>query len=69
MHPSPVPLAAGRGGEDPYPRHLVTGGVGIVSLLVYPDFLSLAGTVPNILDWGYYVSLVGCILLMPEAPY
>jgi hypothetical protein len=44
---------------------LVAGGVGIISLVLYPGFLTLAGTVPKLLDWGYFVSLAGYILLVP----
>jgi hypothetical protein len=46
---------------------LVEGGLGIISHLLYPGLLTLAGTVPKILDGGYFVSLAGYILLVPGA--
>lgn len=46
---------------------LLAAGVGIISLILSYSFLDLAGTVPNILDWGYFVSLAGYILLVPGA--
>jgi hypothetical protein len=46
---------------------LVAGGVGILSLILYHGFLNLGGTVPELLDWGYFVSLAGYILLVPGA--
>jgi hypothetical protein len=46
---------------------LVAGGVGILLLILYPGFLMLAGTVPKLLDPGYFVSLVGFFLLLPGA--
>jgi len=44
---------------------ILAGAVGVISLLLFPGFLTLAGTVPKILDWGYYVALAGYILLLP----
>jgi hypothetical protein len=46
---------------------LMAGGVGILSLILYQGFMRLEGTVPKLLDWGYFVSLVGYILLAPGA--
>jgi hypothetical protein len=46
---------------------LVAGGVGIIFLILYPGLLTLAGTVPKLLDWGYFVTLTGYILLVPGA--
>jgi hypothetical protein len=45
----------------------VTGGVGILLLILYPGFLTLAGTVPKLLDSGYFVSLAGFFLFLPGA--
>jgi hypothetical protein len=44
---------------------LVAGAVGIISLLIYRSYLPLLGTVPKLLDWGYFVSLEGYFLLVP----
>lgn len=46
---------------------LLTAGVGIISLIFVYSFLGLAGTVPHILDSGYFVSLAAFILLVPGA--
>lgn len=46
---------------------LLTAGVGIISLILEYSFLGLAGTVPHILDSGYFVSLAAYILLVPGA--
>jgi hypothetical protein len=46
---------------------LMAAGVGIIALILYPGFLTLAGTVSKLLDWGYFVSLAGYILLVPGA--
>jgi hypothetical protein len=46
---------------------LLAAAVGIISLILSYSFLGLAGTVPHIMDFGYFVSLAGYIILAPGA--
>jgi hypothetical protein len=47
---------------------VMAGGTGILFLMQVPGFfLTVAGTVPKVLDGGYFVALAGCILLLPGA--
>jgi hypothetical protein len=46
---------------------LLAGGGGIFLLNLYQGFMRLAGTVPELLDWGYFASFAGYLLLVPGA--
>jgi hypothetical protein len=46
---------------------LLAGAGGSILLFRYHGFLGVAGGVPDLMDWGYFVSLAGYILLVPGA--